>query len=105
MVVKSRSQPRWVDTKYEVNLMLLDLLNFAFMVIAAVAPIYAAFRVRKRSGRLFTLAALLAAFTLTHGAYHLLNYIGLSYVAIVLLWPLSTILLLCFGIFYWKAGV
>lgn len=97
----------WVGTKYEVNhmLMLLDLLNFAFMIIAAAAPIYVTLRVRKRSRRLFALAALLASFTLTHAAYHLLNYIGLSYVAIVLFWPLGTVLLLCFGIFYWKAGV
>ena len=86
-------------------LMMLDLLNFFFMVIAAVGPVYMAYKVRARSKRLFALAALLAAFTLTHGAYHLLDFVGVSYVADVLFYPLSTVLLLCFGVLYWKTGV
>jgi len=86
-------------------LMFLDLLNFVFMIVAAVGPIYMAWRVRKRSERLFALAILLASFTLVHGAYHLLEFVGMSFLAEVLLWPLSTVLLLCFGIYYWRTGV
>jgi len=86
-------------------LMMLDLLNFLFMLIAAIAPLYMAYKVRAKSRRLFALAILLAAFTLTHGAYHLLDFIGFSYVADVLFYPLGTVLLLCFGILYWKTGV
>jgi len=86
-------------------LMMLDLLNFLFMLIAAIAPLYMAYKVRAKSQRLFALAILLAAFTLTHGTYHLLDFIGFSYVADVLFYPLGAVLLLCFGILYWKTGV
>lgn len=86
-------------------LMMLDLLNFFFMMIAATGPLYVAFKVRARSRRLFTLAVLLAAFTLIHGVYHLLDFAGLSYLAGVVFWPLSTVLLLGFGILYWRSGV
>ena len=83
----------------------LDLLNFIFMMIAAVGPIYLAVQTRKKSGQLFFLAILLAAFTLTHGVYHLLEFVGMNYVAEVLFWPLGAVLLLGFGIVYWRAGV
>ena len=86
-------------------LMDLDLLNFIFMMVAAIGPLYMAYKVRARSRRLFALAVLLTAFTLTHGAYHLLEFVGLSYLAEVLFWPLGTVLLLCFGILYWRTGV
>jgi len=86
-------------------LMILDLVNFFFMVIAAVGPLYMAYRVRARSQRLLALSIVLAAFTLTHGAYHLLDFVGFSYLADALFYPLSTVLLLCFGILYWRMGV
>jgi predicted Kef-type K+ transport protein len=88
-----------------IMLMVLDLLNFIFMMVAAAGPLYMAYRVRGRSRRLFALAILLVAFTVTHGAYHLLEFVGLSYLAAVLFWPLSTVLLLCFGVLYWRTGV
>jgi len=88
-----------------IMLMFLDLLNFLFMMVAAIGPLYMAYRVRKRSQRLFALAMLLVAFTVTHGAYHLLEFVGLSYVAEVVFWPLGTVLLLCFGLLYWRTGV
>jgi predicted Kef-type K+ transport protein len=88
-----------------IMLMDLDLLNFIFMMIAAIGPLYMACRLRARSRRLFALAVLLAAFTITHGAYHLLEFVGFGFIAEVLFWPLSTVLLLCFGILYWRTGV
>ena len=86
-------------------LMILDLLNFLFMMVAAVGPLYIAFRESKRSQRLFALAILLGSFTLIHGCYHLLQFLGVNFLADVVFYPLSAVLLLCFGIFYWKAGV
>jgi ABC-type Mn2+/Zn2+ transport system permease subunit len=86
-------------------LMILDLLNFLFMMVATVGPLYIAFRVRKRSRRLFTLAVFLGSFTLIHGCYHLLQFLGVNFLANVVFYPLSAALLLCFGILYWKAGV
>lgn len=86
-------------------LMALDLLNFLFMMVAAIGPLYIAFRVRNRSKRLFALSILLGAFTLIHGCYHLFQFLGVNYLAVVVFYPLSAVLLLCFGILYWKAGV
>jgi len=85
--------------------MLLDLLNFLFMIVAALGPLYVAYRVRAKNRRLFALAILLTTFALTHAAYHLLEFLGLSYLAEVLFWPLSAVLLLCFGVLYWRTGV
>jgi hypothetical protein len=85
--------------------MAMHLLDFVLMVIAAIGPVYVAYKVRKRSEKLYALAILLASFTLAHSAYHLLEYVGWSFLAEVLFWPLGAMLLLAFGIFYWKAGV
>jgi len=85
--------------------MFLDLLNFLFMMVAAVSPLYIAYKVRHRSRCLYVLALLLGSFTLTHGAYHLLGFLGASFLAEVVFYPLGAVLLLCFGIFYWRAGV
>jgi ABC-type Mn2+/Zn2+ transport system permease subunit len=86
-------------------LMILDLLNFLFMMVAAVGPLYIAYRVRKRNRQLFALAILLGSFTLIHGCYHLFQFLGMNFIADVVFYPVSAVLLLCFGIFYWKAGV
>jgi len=86
-------------------LMILDLLNFLLMIVATIGPLYLAYKVRGRSHELYTLAVLLVAFTLTHGVYHLLEFLGFDYVAEVLFWPLGAVLLLCFGLYYWRTGV
>ena len=83
----------------------VDLLDFSLMLAATIAPIFIAYKVRRRSSRLLGLAILLAAFTFTHSLYHLSLYLGLDYVAGILFWPLGAILLLGFGIYYWKVGV
>ena len=83
----------------------VDLLDFSLMLIATVAPIFLAYRVRSKNRRLLVLAILLAAFTFTHSLYHLSLYFGLDYIAAILFWPLGAILLLAFGIYYWKIGV
>jgi len=82
-----------------------DLLDFSLMLIATVAPIFLAYRVRSKNRRLLVLAILLAAFTFSHSLYHLSLYVGLDYIAAILFWPLGAILLLAFGIYYWKLGV
>ena len=83
----------------------VDLLDFSLMLIATVAPIFLAYRVRSKNRRLLVLAILLAAFTFSHSLYHLSLYVGLDYIAAILFWPLGAILLLAFGIYYWKIGV
>jgi len=83
----------------------VDLLDFSLMLIATVAPIFLAYRVRSKNRRLLVLAILLAAFTFSHSLYHLSLYVGLDYIAAILFWPLGAILLLAFGIYYWKLGV
>lgn len=93
------------EERVNVVLMLLALLNFFFMMVAAVGPLYIAYRVRERSQRLFALAMLLGSFALIHACYHLFQFLGADFLADVVFYPLSAVLLLCFGIFYWKAGV
>lgn len=83
----------------------IDLLNFVLMLLATVAPIYLAHKVRASNRNLLALALLLASFTFSHGLYHLFYFLGFDIAAEVLLWPLSAVLLLAFGIWYWKVGL
>ena len=83
----------------------VDLLDFSLMLIATVAPIFIAYKVRSTNRRFLGLAVLLAAFTFSHSLYHLSLYLGLSFIAAILFWPLGAILLLAFGVYYWKVGV
>lgn len=75
------------------------------MLIATTAPVYVACRVRKRNRTLLVLSIALACFTLTHSLYHLVQYLGQDFLAEVLFWPLGAVLLLLFGILYWRTGV
>ncbi len=83
----------------------IDLLDFLLMLLATGAPVYVAYKVRTKSRNLLALAILLASFTLSHGLYHLFFFLGFDYIAAVLFWPLGALLLLTFGIWYWKVGV
>jgi len=81
------------------------VLNFVLMMVAAAVPLYVAYRIRGINRKLLKLALFVASFTLSHGLYHFSNYIGLAFFAKVLFEPLAALLLLAFGIYYWKAGV
>ena len=83
----------------------ISLLDFLLMFLATVAPVYVAYKVRTKNRNLLALAILLASFTFSHGLYHLFVFLGFDYVAAVLFWPLGALLLLAFGIWYWKVGV
>jgi hypothetical protein len=83
----------------------IDLLNFVFMLLATVAPIYVAYKVRATNRNLLVLALLLASFTFSHGLYHLFYFLGFDTAAVIMFWPLSAVLLLAFGIWYWKVGL
>lgn len=83
----------------------LDVLDFLLMLLATMAPIYVAYKVRKRNRNLLGLAVLLASFTFFHGLYHLLFFLGFDFLAAVVFWPLGALLLLAFGVWYWKVGV
>jgi hypothetical protein len=82
-----------------------DLLDFCLMLLATIAPIFIAYKVRRKNRSLLALAVLLASFTVSHSLYHLSLYLGLDYLAAILFWPLGALLLLAFGIYYWKVGV
>ena len=83
----------------------VDLLDFSLMLAATLAPIFIAYKVRNTNRRYLGLAVLLAAFTFTHSLYHLSLYLGLNYIAAILFWPLGAVMLLAFGVYYWKVGV
>ncbi len=83
----------------------VDLLDFILMLLATVAPVYVAYRVRSRNRNLLVLAILLASFAFSHGLYHLFVFLGFDYVAAVVFWPLGPVILLVFGVWYWKVGV
>lgn len=83
----------------------IELLDFLLMLLATLAPIYVAFKVRTKNRNLLALAILLASFTFSHGLFHLFLYLRFDYLAAVLFWPLGALLLLAFGIWYWKVGV
>ncbi len=83
----------------------IDLLDFLLMLLATMAPIYVAYKVRTKNRNLLILAILLASFTFSHGLYHLFYFLGFDYLAAVLFWPLGALLLLAFGVWYWKVGV
>jgi len=75
------------------------------MVVAASVPFYAAIRVRRLNRRLFTLTFLLFAFAFCHSLYHLFSYLGMDFLAYVVFYPFGALLLLAFGIYYWRMGV
>jgi len=81
-----------------------DLLNFSLMLLAMLAPLFIVYKVRNTNRRYLGLAILLAAFTFSHSLYHLSLYLGMDYVAAILFWPLGAIMLLAFGLYYWKVG-
>jgi len=82
-----------------------DLLDFSLMLLATIAPVYLAYKVRRKNRNLLALAILLSSFTFSHSLYHLSLFLGLDFLAEILFWPLGALLLLAFGIFYWKVGV
>ena len=83
----------------------LNLLNFIFMLITASAPLYLAIRLGRSNRRLLYLSIGLAVFALVHSLYHLADFLKFPDLADNLLLPLSVILLVLYGIYYYRTGV
>lgn len=81
----------------------LNVLNAVFMFVAAIAPMYFAFKVDNR--RLRVLSFLFAGFIVLHGLYHLAGVPAedfANFIGDVILEPISYIVLLIFAFFYAK---
>ncbi len=81
----------------------LNVFNALFMFVAAVGPVYFAFKVDNR--RLRILSALFAGFLVLHGLYHLAGIPEeeiANFVGDTVLEPFSYIVLLIFALFYGK---
>jgi len=83
----------------------LSLLNFLFMLITASAPLYLAVRLRGSKIRLLYLSIGLATFALVHSLYHLAEFLNLDSLADNVFLPLSVVLLVVYGIYYYRTGV
>jgi hypothetical protein len=83
----------------------LNLLNFIFMLITASAPAYLAIRLRGSNRRLLYLSIGLAVFALVHSLYHLADFLAQSDLAENVFLPLSVVLLVIYGIYYYRTGV
>ncbi len=79
----------------------LNSFNAIFMFVAAVGPVYFAFKVDNR--RLRVLSCLFAGFLILHGFYHLAGVAEedfANFVSDAIFEPLSYIVLLIFAFFY-----
>jgi hypothetical protein len=83
----------------------LNLLNFFLMLITASVPAYLAFRLRGSNRKLLYLSAGLTIFALVHSLYHLAEFLSLGDLAENYLLPISVVLLVIYGIYYYRTGV
>lgn len=83
----------------------LNLLNFIFMLITASAPLYLAIRLGGSNRGLLYLSIGFAVFALVHSLYHLADFLNFSDLADNFFLPLSVILLVLYGIYYYRTGV
>ncbi len=75
------------------------------MLITASAPAYLAVRLRGSNRKLLYLSAGLTIFALAHSLYHLADFLELADLADNYLLPLSVVLLVIYGFYYYRAGV
>ncbi len=80
----------------------LNFLAFAALLAVATVPLLISLRVKTPTLR--TLSLLLGLFALVHSFYHLADSLGSSFLADVLLEPVSIVFLLGFGFYYSKKG-
>lgn len=83
----------------------LHLLNFLLMLTTASVPAYLAIRLRGSNPRLLYLSAGLTVFALVHALYHLADFLELGDLADNYLLPLSVVLLVIYGVYYYRTGV
>ncbi len=81
----------------------LNVLSALFMFVGAIAPIF--FTVRVNNPTLRTLSALLSAFLVLHGLYHLASLVNTELFEAIsdgILEPLSWTVLVAFAVYYTK---
>lgn len=83
----------------------LHFLNFIFMVVTASVPVYLAVRIGTSNRRLFCLSVGLAVFASVHSLYHLADGLQLGELADDYLLPISVVLLVIYGVYYYRTGV
>lgn len=83
----------------------MHLLNFVFMLITASVPAYLAIRLRGSNRSLLYLSVGLTVFALVHALYHLADFLNLADLADNYLLPLSVVLLVVYGLYYYRTGV
>ncbi len=84
---------------------LLHLLNFVFMLLTASVPAYLAIRLRGSNRSLLYLSLGLTVFASVHALYHLADFLELADLADNYLLPLSVVLLVIYGLYYYRTGV
>ncbi len=77
----------------------INLFNSIAIFVSSVIPIYLSFRVK---GYLRKLTILLSIFAISHAIYHTSEVIGFQNIAEEIIEPLSLVILIIFGLTYWK---
>jgi hypothetical protein len=81
----------------------LNYLTFGALFAVGLVPLYLSIRVKVKALRVLSL--LLGFFAIIHATYHLAFDFNQSYLAIVVLDPVSVTLLLAFGLYFSKKGL
>ena len=81
----------------------LNFLAFASLVAVGIVPLYLSFKAKSKTLR--SLSLLLGLFAIIHGVYHLAFDLNQSYLANVVLDPVSVTFLVAFGLYYSKKGI
>lgn len=77
----------------------INFVSAILILITATVPLYLSFRLKKD---LKVLTGLLAAFLLSHAAYHILCVFGFEFLGEGILEPMSVVMLIIFGLVYLK---
>lgn len=85
-----------------ISLSTLNLISSFIIFASVVIPIYFSIRLSKTYK---ILSVILTVFIITHGIYHLFEYVGYEFLAESVFSPLSLIILIVFGLFLLVIGV
>lgn len=85
-----------------ISLSILNLVSSFIIFASVIIPIYYSFRLSKTYKKL---SVILTAFIITHGIYHLLEYLDYEFMADSIFSPLSQIILIIFGLFLLFIGL
>lgn len=77
----------------------LNLTSAIFILVSTGIPIYLSIQL---NGKIKQLTLLLAAFILVHSSYHIAIVLGYEFIGTGILDPLSVVVLISFGLFYFR---